>query len=247
MQSTPPVSRMGEYAERGDYHRHLSADWEFYPTYLAKLARVRAYLGGLPPGMRVLDAGCGEGLLVEEFRDRLRIEGLDSHYSSELVQLGSLTGLPYPDGAFDRALCLDVLEHLTVVDQPRAIAELFRVVRPGGEVLVTVPNLAHLQSRVHFLLTGRLIRTASPIKHPGDRPLGEYVDLLERAGFVVISRGGIFPTVPVLTRLIRQAPARMRFLHTWLTRLLPVPGWCFLSVLLLARPRVEADRDRSDR
>ena len=65
--------------------------------------------------------------------------------------------LPYDGNSFDRALCLDVLEHLSFEDQPRAVAELYRVLRPGGELLVSVPNLAHLQSRVHFLLRGRLI------------------------------------------------------------------------------------------
>jgi SAM-dependent methyltransferase len=230
------VSRTGEYAERGDYHRAPSPDWEFYPTYIAKLARVREYLRALPAGTTVLDAGCGEGVLVEEFHDRLKIEGLDPNYSSALVLKGSLTSLPYGDARFDRALCLDVLEHLTFDDQPRALAELHRVVRPGGELLVTVPNLAHLQSRVHFLLRGRLIRTANIAKHPGDRPVEEYLDLASRAGFRLVERRGIFPTVPVLTRWIRRAPKTLAPLHRLLTRALPVPGWCFLNVLRFERP-----------
>jgi len=229
------VSRTGEYAERGDYHRELSPDWEFYPTYLAKLERVRAYLTSLAPGTRVLDAGCGEGVLVDEFHSRLAIEGLDPNYSSAHVTRGSLTQLPYGPATFDRALCLDVLEHLSFDDQPRALAELFRVVKPGGELLVTVPNLAHLQSRVHFMLRGELIRTANIAKHPGDRPVAEYLDLARRAGFTLVERTGIFPTVPVLTRWIRKSPARLRPLHRWLTRLLPVPGWCFLNVLRFRR------------
>ncbi len=235
MPPSSSVSRTGEYAARGDYHRELSPDWEFYPTYLAKLEVVRTYLSGLPAATRVLDAGCGEGVLVEEFSDRLRIEGLDPNYRSERVTQGSLVALPYTDGAFDRTLCLDVLEHLSFDDQARALAELHRVLAPGGELLVTVPNLAHLQSRVHFLLTGRLIRTASPAKHPGDRPIGEYLDLARRAGFTLVDRRGIFPTIPVITRLIRRHPARLRPLHRALTRLLPVPGWCFLNVLRLRR------------
>ena len=229
------VSRTGEYAERGDYHRELSPDWEFYPTYLAKLERVRAYLTSLAPGTHVLDAGCGEGVLVDEFHGRLAIEGLDPNYSSAHVTRGSLTQLPYGPATFDRALCLDVLEHLSFDDQPRALAELFRVVKPGGELLVTVPNLAHLQSRVHFMLRGELIRTANIAKHPGDRPVAEYLDLARRAGFTLVERTGIFPTVPVLTRWIRKSPARLRPLHRWLTRLLPVPGWCFLNVLRFRR------------
>lgn len=236
MSQPSSVSRTGEYAERGDYHRQLSADWEFYPTYLEKLDRVRAYLRALPRTTRVLDAGCGEGVLVDEFHGALAIEGLDPNYESARVRRGSLVALPYPDGAFDRALCLDVLEHLTFADQPRALAELYRVLAPGGELFVTVPNLAHLQSRVHFLLLGRLIHTANQAKHPGDRPIAEYLDLARQAGFRVRQRSGIFPTVPVLTRWIRRSPARLRWLHTTLTRILPVPGWCFLNVIRLERP-----------
>ena len=236
MAPTSSVSRTGEYAERGDYHRHLSADWEFYPTYLAKLERVRAYLGALERRTRVLDAGCGEGVLVDEFHGRLAIEGIDPNYESARVRRGSVTALPYGEASFDRALCLDVLEHLTLAEQPRALAELFRVIAPGGELLMSVPNLAHLQSRVHFLLLGRLIRTASPAKHPGDRPVGEYLDLARQAGFRLRSRSGIFPTVPVLTRWIRRSPARLVWLHRLLTRLLPVPGWCFLNVIRFERP-----------
>jgi SAM-dependent methyltransferase len=234
----PPasVSRTGEYADRGDYHRELSPDWEFYPTYLAKLERVRAFLDALPADAHVLDAGCGEGVVVDEYAGRLQIEGIDPNYNSARVRTGSLTALPYDNGTFTHALCLDVLEHLSFEEQPRALAELHRVLKPGGQLLVTVPNLAHLQSRVHFLLTGRLIRTASPLKHPGDRPLADYLDLTRRAGFAVVNRSGIFPTVPVLTRLIRKHPARLLPLHRLLTRLLPVPGWCFLSVLRLRKP-----------
>jgi SAM-dependent methyltransferase len=233
--SVSPVSRTGEYAARGEYHRDLSPDWEFYPTYLAKLAAVRGYLSSLPAGTRVLDAGCGEGVLVDEFAGRLAIEGLDAHYSSARVRAGSLTALPYDDQSFTHAICLDVLEHLTFEEQPRALAELHRVVAPGGELYVSVPNLAHLQSRLHFLLRGRLIRTAAPTKHPGDRPVADYVDLAERAGFQLVSRRGIFPTVPVVTRLIRRHPARLLPLHRLLTRLLPVPGWCFLNLLRFRR------------
>ena len=171
--SNPETVRRGEYAARGDYHRTLDPAWDYYPTYLAKLDAVRRYLDALPAGVRVLDAGCGEGVIVDEYASRMDITGLDANYSSDRVTQGSLTALPFPDASFDRALCLDVLEHLAYEEQPRALGELYRVLRPGGELFVSVPNLAHLQSRVQFLLRGRLIRTASEFKHPGDRPAGE--------------------------------------------------------------------------
>lgn len=235
MTASPPVVRRGEYAARGDYHRSPDPNWDYYPTYIAKLNVVRNWLDSLPPETRVLDAGCGEGVLVDEYAGRLRIEGLDPNYSSDRVRNGSLTALPYEDATFDRALCLDVLEHLTFEEQPLALAELRRVLRPGGELLVSVPNLAHLQSRVHFLLRGRLIRTASELKHPGDRPASDYIDLARRAGLTLVARQGIFPTIPILTHLIHKSPARLLPLHRALTRLLPVPGWCFLNILRFAR------------
>jgi len=227
--------RRGEYAARGDYHRAPDPAWDYYPTYIAKLEAVRAYLDALPRGTRVLDAGCGEGVLVSEYADRLDISGVDANYASDRVMHGSVTALPFADATFDRALCLDVLEHLSFEEQPRALGELHRVLKPSAELLVSVPNLAHLQSRVQFALRGRLIRTASELKHPGDRPAGEYVQLAARAGFTLVRRAGIFPTVPVLTHYIRRHPKALAPLHRLLTRALPVPGWCFLNLLLFRK------------
>ena len=228
--------RRGEYEARGEYHRHLDDAWDYRPTYLAKLAAVRRHLDALPGEARVLDAGCGEGVIVQEYAGRLRIEGVDANYRSDLVREGSVTALPYGDGTFDEVLCLDVLEHLTFPEQPAAVGELFRVLKPGGGALISVPNLAHLQSRVHFLLQGRLIRTAALAKHPGDRPVAEYLQLVRSCGFDVESRRGIFPTVPVLAALVRRHPVSLQWLHTALTRLLPVPGWGFLTLIRLRKP-----------
>jgi SAM-dependent methyltransferase len=227
--------RSGEYATRGDYHATPDPAWDYYPTYLAKVERVRAYLDQMPPGMRVLDAGCGEGVFVEEYASRLAIQGVDENYSSGRVRRGSLQALPFDIGSFDRVLCLDVLEHLSYEAQPVALAEIHRVLAADGEALVSVPNLAHLQSRIHFLVRGQLIRTANEVKHPGDRPIAEYLRLFRSAGFDVVERRGIFPTVPVITHLIRRHPASLAPLHRWLTRLIPVPGWCLLNLLRLRK------------
>jgi SAM-dependent methyltransferase len=227
--------RTGEYAARGDYHATPDPNWDYYPTYLAKVERVRAYLDALPDGTRVLDAGCGEGVFVEEYAPRLAIQGVDENYASDRVIQASLLHLPFAAAAFTRVLCLDVLEHLAYDAQPAALSEIHRVLEPGGEALVSVPNLAHLQSRVHFLLKGQLIRTASEVKHPGDRPIAEYLRLFRQAGFEVVERRGIFPTLPLVTRLIRRRPAALLPLHRWLTRFVPVPGWCLLNIVRLRK------------
>jgi hypothetical protein len=53
---------------------------------------------------------------------------------------------------------------------------------------------------------------------------------------VLTRRRGIFPTIPVVTRMIRQHPRALMPLHRALTRLLPVPGWCFLNLLTFRKP-----------
>jgi hypothetical protein len=53
---------------------------------------------------------------------------------------------------------------------------------------------------------------------------------------MLIARQGIFPTLPVLTRLIRRNPRTLQSLHRWLTRLLPFPGLCFLNLLTVRKP-----------
>jgi 2-polyprenyl-3-methyl-5-hydroxy-6-metoxy-1,4-benzoquinol methylase len=223
--------RGGEYALRGDYHRKPADDWDYWPTYVAKMRWVHQQLDRLPPSARVLDVGCGEGVLVEEYAGRLAIEGIDLNYATDRIRQGSVLDLPFGDSTFDRVLCLDVLEHVTHEEQPRALAEVRRVLKPGGEALLSLPNLAHLQSRLHFLLRGRLMRTANERKHPGDRPVGEYLAMLRAARFAVVEQRGVFPTVPVLTHIIRRHPVRLVWLHAGLTRLLPVPGWCFLNLV----------------
>ncbi len=64
------------YRSHGDYHRNLDPSWSYAPTYLAKMRHVRRFLAGLPREAHILDAGCGEGVLVEELAGQgFAIEG----------------------------------------------------------------------------------------------------------------------------------------------------------------------------
>jgi SAM-dependent methyltransferase len=60
--------------------------------------------------------------------------------------------LPYDDGCFDGVLHSEGIEHLD--NQVAVLQELARVLRPGGVLIVTTPNLLHLEGRLSFLLTG---------------------------------------------------------------------------------------------
>jgi SAM-dependent methyltransferase len=225
--------RSWEYAEKGDYHRDLDPNWSYTPTYLRKMAFIRRLIQQLPAGARVLDAGCGEGVLVEEFRNQGRlIEGLDLNYESECVQQGSVLALPYAANSFDRVLLLDVFEHLSFIDQPLALTEVHRVLRGDGQLIASIPNLAHCNSRFRMFFKGGLDRTDIETNHPGERPYEENKHLLQQAGFNILNIKGITLTLPlVYRRLICRQPAAFRWLHDLLEPL-AVPSLAMLNIFV---------------
>jgi len=105
---------------------------------------------GIQPHSSVLDLGCGTGtlaLMIKQRHAEAAMIGLD--IDLEILQIAqrkalaaeveiglqeaSATRLPYPDACFDRVLSSFVMHHLTYADKQRAAAEVFRVLRPGGE------------------------------------------------------------------------------------------------------------------
>jgi SAM-dependent methyltransferase len=222
----------GEYDTRGNYHRGLNPDWSYAPIYRRKVALVDRFVARLGTDAEVLDVGAGEGVLVDRYRAQGRnIIGVDAHYESPTVRRADLLSLPLSEGRFDAVLCLDVLEHIGLLDQAGALREIHRVSKEGGVLFLSVPNLAHLHSRVRFALMGRLTRTSATERHPGDRPVAEYLKILHEAKFRTVNRKGIFPTVPLLFRLVNRHPARFGWLVSWLDWILPFPGLCFLNLI----------------
>ncbi len=105
----------------------------------------------LEAGERVLDIGSGPGLLVRDMAEAVgaegRVRGVD--LSADMLalskarcaaqpwvefEIADAAGLPYPDAAFDAAVATQVYEY--VPDIPAALAELHRVLRPGGRALI---------------------------------------------------------------------------------------------------------------
>jgi 2-polyprenyl-3-methyl-5-hydroxy-6-metoxy-1,4-benzoquinol methylase len=228
-----PAHRGWEYADKGDYHRNLDPNWSYTPTYLRKMAFVRGQIQKLGRGARILDAGCGEGVLVEEFQNQgFQIEGLDLNYESELVKRGSILEMPYETARFDAVLLLDVFEHLGFAEQPIALLEICRVLKDGGRLIASIPNLAHLNSRFYFTFFGQLDRTDIELNHVGERPFRENKKLLLDAGLHIEKIEGVTLTVPFLYRqIICRKPSWFRWLHD-LMEPLALPALAMLNIFV---------------
>jgi SAM-dependent methyltransferase len=117
------------------------------PDVVAQRRVVRGWLA-LTPGERVLDVGVGPGFLAAEMAAEVGPGGLVAgiDVSGSMLELarrrapgvdlrvGGAEAIPYPDASFDVAVSTQVLEY--VPDVPAALAELHRVVRPGGRILI---------------------------------------------------------------------------------------------------------------
>lgn len=120
------------------------------------LARIARRLGPLE-GREVLDIACGAGDWLTLLASHgARVHGIDLSARAIDIARARLPGadfhvgvaehLPFDDARFDLVTCLGSLEHF--LDQPRALAEMRRVARPGARVLILVPNAGFLTRRL---------------------------------------------------------------------------------------------------
>ena len=157
------------------------------------------------PGERILDAGCGPGFYAAELPEKVgsggSVVGVDvsaqmlavaarrcqGHANAEFHE-APVTSLPIGEGNVDRALCVQVLEY--VQDVRLAISELYRVVRPGGRVVVWDVDWSTVSWHSDDPERMRLVLDAwdDHLAHPAlPRVLGA---LLRAAGFVDVEAQG---------------------------------------------------------
>ncbi len=144
------------------------ASGEVYEPYVGRWSRrvARSFLTWLaiPPGQRWLDVGCGTGALSQTILEQATpeaVQGIDPSegfivYAREHIrdgrasfETGDARHLPYPEARFDVVASGLVLNF--VPDPPSAVAEMLRVVRPGGIVAAYVWDYAgEMQMMRHF-------------------------------------------------------------------------------------------------
>lgn len=151
---------------------------------------VRFLTGGLAPGARVLDLGCGRGLTLAALAAR----GFDAHgvERSAVAARGAdaraqvriaptLAAAGYPSGHFDAVLIWHVLEHLR--EPGPTLAEVHRVLRPGARLVVAVPNFSSWQAR----WAGPAWFHLDPPRHLHHFSLAALRGLVRRCGFAIES------------------------------------------------------------
>ncbi|HSL22718.1 MAG TPA: class I SAM-dependent methyltransferase [Vicinamibacterales bacterium] len=203
--------------------------------------------GGVTP-TRLLDAGCGDGInlaflgrlvggrdwptvLVGADYSSLRVRRASDLAVSGLVQ-ASVTALAFRDGSFDIVVCNQVLEH--VPDDVNAFRELRRVLRPGGLLIVGVPNEGSMLGVLrNHVLQRSILRSTDHVNMYTRRRLVERVHAADLSVLRVEPEGFFVPHT-VLHGCLNRWRAPRQALNT-LARLMPS---CAAGLLLVAiRPR----------
>lgn len=152
-------------------------------------------------GSQLLHAGCGGGEVDQGLHARMRITALDisadalrlyqqNNPAANAVRHGDILSLPYADSSFDGYYSLGVIEHFTDDRIRQILDEAFRVLRPGGRMVLFWPHAT--ATSVHVLaLVHRLISSGGLLLHPAEVSLLRSREMAERclvrSGFALTS------------------------------------------------------------
>jgi SAM-dependent methyltransferase len=130
--------------------------WKFYPAKTLEHGAFRTIGAPALDGI-ILDIGGGLGP-YREYLSASRYISMEINPSLRPHIVGSASELPVRTNAIDSALCNEVLEHLP--EPAAAVREIYRVLRPGGRVYVTVPFLwcLHYEPHDYYRFTGHALR-----------------------------------------------------------------------------------------
>lgn len=131
----------------------------------------------LPPGARVLDAPCGASasLALALTSKGFTVTGTDLDDTASPILKDAFAKadlnapLPWADAAFDAVISTEGIEHLE--NHFAFFRECWRILRPGGLLIVTTPNITALRSRVRFFGSGFFGRDARPLNESSRHPL----------------------------------------------------------------------------
>src|SRR6266566_5503790 len=144
---------------------------KFMGRYSVRLAPVFADFAGIDAGQRVLDVGAGTGALAAELARRAAVvaaaepaptfvAALRARLPSVDVRQAAAEDLPWPDASFDAAVAQLVVTFMS--DAPAGVAEMRRVVRPGGVVAVCMWDGDSMEMLAAVNRTQRVLAPSRP-------------------------------------------------------------------------------------
>jgi dolichol-phosphate mannosyltransferase len=133
----------------------------------------------------ILDVGCGSSKLLQSLPSAI---GLDMRLdklrfmqrTNRLLMAGDLARLPFADASFDTVICSQVIEH---VQHDNVLAELKRVLKAGGRLILGTPDYATWQWRLIEPIYHRVLPRAYADKHVTQYTRGQLKRMLDDAGF----------------------------------------------------------------
>ncbi len=151
--------------------------------------RYRIITGWIVPGAPVLDVGCGSSRILDALPPGS--VGLDPSLGKlrharrfgTMLVAGALPDLPFREGAFPVLVCSQVIEHIP--DDPAIFAEFFRLLAPGGRLILGTPDYGRLAWRLTEALYRRLIPGGYADEHITRHTLASLTAALAAAGFSV--------------------------------------------------------------
>lgn len=146
------MTDLGSRYEEHHRERRDEGDFVFVPE------RIPLFREAIGQSKRILDLGCRSGALTRHFLAGNTVVGLDVDRAAlakaealgiEAVVANVEEPLPFGDETFDVVVAGELLEHLRFPDE--VVAEVRRVLRPGGVLVGSVPNAFNVQNRLRFL------------------------------------------------------------------------------------------------
>ena len=132
----------------------LTQEFTHVPNFTDYMEIVFRIIQAGPPAQKVLDIPAGNGL----FSARLRASGHHAvcadinRAGPDYVYADLNKPLPFAEHEFDTCVCMEGIEH--VLNSFQLIAELCRITRPGGRIIISLPNIQNSYSRLNFLCAG---------------------------------------------------------------------------------------------
>lgn len=187
-------------AQLQDFYRERS-DWRSGGEERMRLRKAAA-LARVPPGSAVLDIGCRDGGLRRFLPQDIRYQGMDiaPDFAGPDILIRDISeGLPFADASFDHVFCIEVLEH--VPGPWAALTEIHRALRPGGVLVLSVPNPYHVKE-----LIWNLLRIPDRQGHIYGWTRQTMTKLGEMNGFRLDGFGGTYlhPPIPMFALLARS-------------------------------------------